>query len=44
MEESKFKMPTETVELPSKGLVYPQENPLALGYVEMKYMTAKEED
>ena len=42
MEE--YKTPTERVELPSKGLVYPQENPLALGYVEMKYMTAKEED
>jgi hypothetical protein len=42
MEE--YKTPTERVELPSKGLVYPQENPLASGYVEMKYMTAKEED
>jgi len=42
MEE--FKTPTEKVELPSKGLVYPPENPLSQGYVEMKYMTAKEED
>jgi hypothetical protein len=42
--ESKFKMPTETVELPSKGLVYSKESPLSLGTVEMKYMTAKEED
>jgi len=42
MEE--YKTPTERVELPSKGLVYPQENPLSSGYVEMKYMTAKEED
>jgi hypothetical protein len=42
MEE--YKTPTEKVELPSKGLVYPPENPLSKGYVEMKYMTAKEED
>jgi len=42
--ESKFKLPTETVELPSKGLLYPEGHPLAGGTVEMKYMTAKEED
>lgn len=41
---SEFKMPTEVVELPSKGLVYPESNPLSSGKVEMKYMTAKEED
>ena len=41
---SEFKMPTEVVELPSKGLIYPEDNPLASGTVEMKYMTAKEED
>lgn len=39
-----FKFPSETVELPSKGLVYPKENPLSSGKVEVKYMTAKEED
>jgi len=44
MEESKFKMPTEIVELPSKGLLYPEGSELAKGTVEMKYMTAKEED
>jgi hypothetical protein len=44
MEESKFKMPTEIVELPSKGLLYPEDSELAKGTVEMKYMTAKEED
>jgi hypothetical protein len=38
MEENKFKFPTEIVELPSKGLVYPQENPLSSGKIEMKYM------
>ena len=46
MEEqvTKFKFPTEVVELPSKGLIYPKDNPLSSGKVEMKYMTAKEED
>ena len=42
MEE--FKLPTETVELPSKGLLYPEDSELAKGTIEMKYMTAKEED
>jgi hypothetical protein len=41
---SEFKFPTEMVELPSKGLLYPKESPLATGKIEMKYMTAKEED
>ena len=41
---SEFKFPTEQVELPSKGLVYPESNPLSSGTIEMKYMTAKEED
>lgn len=41
---SEFKFPSETVELPSRGLVYPESNPLSSGTVEMKYMTAKEED
>jgi hypothetical protein len=44
MEENKFKFPTEMVELPSKGLLYPEGHPLSSGKVEMKYMTAKEED
>ena len=39
-----FSMPTETVELPSKGILYPEGHPLSSGKVEMKYMTAKEED
>jgi hypothetical protein len=42
--ESKFKLPTETIELPSKGLLYPEGHPLANGTIEMKYMTAREED
>ena len=41
---SEFKLPTETIELPSKGLLYPSDSPLASGTIEMKYMTAKEED
>ena len=36
--------PTEIVKLPSKGLVYAKENPLSSGEIEMKYMTAREED
>ena len=42
--ENQFTLPTETVELPSKGLLYPEENPLSSGNIEIKYMTAKEED
>ena len=41
---AEFKLPTETVSLPSKGLLYPEDNPLSSGKIEMKYMTAKEED
>lgn len=36
--------PTEMVQLPSRGLLYPEGHPLASGVIEMKYMTAKEED
>lgn len=42
--EQKSKFPTEQIELPSKGLIYPSDSPLASGTIEMKYMTAKEED
>ena len=41
---AEFKVPTETVELPSKGLIYPANSPLSSGTIELKYMTAKEED
>ena len=44
MSEEKFKFPTELVDLPSKGKIYPKDHPLSSGKVEMKYMTAKEED
>ncbi len=41
---AEFKFPTEEVELPTKGLLYPEEHPLRSGKIEIKYMTAKEED
>ena len=41
---AELKIPTETVSLPSKGLLYPETSPLAKGEIEMKYMTAREED
>ena len=41
---SDYKFPTEIIELPSKGLIYEKDNPLSSGKIEMKYMTAKEED
>lgn len=42
--ESKLKFPTETVDLPSKGLIYPENHPLHTGKIEIKYMSAREED
>ena len=42
--DEKFKLPTETIDLPSKGLLYPEDSELAKGTIEIKYMTAKEED
>jgi hypothetical protein len=44
MEQQKHKFPTEQIDLPSKGLIYPSSSPLSSGVIEMKYMTAKEED
>ncbi len=41
---SDFKFPTEMVDLPSKGIVYPKDHPLSSGKIEIKYMTAREED
>ena len=38
------KFPTETIDLPSKGWFYDPDSPLASGQVELKYMTAREED
>ena len=39
-----YKFPTEMVDLPSKGYFYFDGHPLSSGKVEVKYMTAKEED
>ena len=39
-----YDFPTEVITLPSKGLLYPESNPLSKGSVEIKYMTAREED
>ena len=39
-----FKLATEIVDLPSKGYLYSKDSPLADGKIEIKYMTAKEED
>ena len=39
-----YQFPTEIVDLPSKGYFYPETSPLSSGKVELKYMTAKEED
>ncbi len=36
--------PTETIDLPSKGVFYPEHSPLRSGQVELHYMTAKHED
>ncbi len=41
---AEYKFPTEVVELPSKGYFYFDGHPLSSGTVEVKYMTAKEED
>ena len=42
MTENKF--PTEIVDLPSQGHFYPEDNPLSSGKIELRYMTARDED
>jgi hypothetical protein len=42
MAENKYH--TEVVDLPSEGKLYPEKSPLRSGKIEIKYMTAKEED
>ena len=44
MAEEKRQFPTEVIDLPSKGYFYPKDNPLTSGQVDIKYMTAREED
>jgi hypothetical protein len=39
-----YDFPTEVISLPSQGKCYPENNPLSKGTVEIKYMTAKEEE
>ena len=41
---AELKFPTEIITLPSKGLVYPETSLLAKGEIEMRYMSAKDED
>ena len=42
--ELKNEYPTEVISLPSDGFFYPSDNILSSGQVELKYMTAREED
>ena len=44
MEQTTTQFPSEEVTLPSKGILYPKTSPLSKGVIEMKYMTAREED
>lgn len=39
-----FDFPTEYIDLPSEGHFYPLSSPLSSGRIQLKYMTAKEED
>ena len=41
-EEQKF--PSEVIDLPSEGRLYPEGHPCSEGKIEIKYMTAREED
>jgi len=41
---SEHKFPTEVIDIPSGGKIYPKDSPLADGKIEIKYMTTKEED
>ena len=41
---SEHKFPTEVIDLPSEGKVYPKVSPLSSGQLELKYMTTREED
>jgi hypothetical protein len=41
---AEFSFPTETIDLPSGGKLYPEGHPLRSGKIDIKYMTAKEED
>jgi hypothetical protein len=42
--QQRSKLPSIIVDLPSGGVIYPKSHPLASGKVEMRYMTAYDED
>jgi len=42
--QKKYDFPTEVISLPSEGKAYPEGHPLSNGTVEIKLMTAREED
>ena len=44
MAENQYGFPTEVLSLPSQGLLYHEDSPLRSGTIDVKYMTAKEED
>ena len=44
MTKKQNQFPSEIVTLPSKGILYPADSLLSKGTIEMKYMTAREED
>jgi hypothetical protein len=44
MNEKQYDFPTEVLDLPSEGKIYPKDNPLSSGRITIKLMTAKEED
>ena len=44
MAENQYGFPTEVLSLPSNGLLYSEDSPLRSGTIDVKYMTAKEED
>jgi len=44
MAENQYGFPTEVLSLPSNGLLYSEDSPLRSGNIDVKYMTAKEED
>lgn len=41
---TEYGFPTEQIDLPSAGKLYPSTSPLSTGKLDIKYMTAKEED
>lgn len=44
MSDTTFKFPTEKITLPSQGKLYQSTSPLYKGYIELKYLSANEEE